>query len=397
MAASGQATARTTNRQIADALQLSESTVSRALSPRNASLVARETRDRIRQKAYELNYVAKSSQVNKRPARGRVVVGVIVRDSRDLFFPHLVHSLIAEARGLGWLIILGFAESRSLAARRLEETLETRHCHAIILAGDFADDPIASELIATHVPLVGLCQGARLPGVPVVNTDNTAGCRLVMSDLYHAGHQRIAFLTGRGIGDVEDRAREHERYLRNINPGRDLFDETLVVPATNNPAGGAQGFLLLMGRPDPPTAIVAATDAIAFGCLWQAARMNIPVPGGVSIAGYDDIPWFEHSVPPLTTVRQPVGDLARGCLRLVDELLDHQSRGLSAKDLPNDRDWDRTVWPPTTRLDTSDGRRVFLIPPQYVPRGSTGPAPAATSQSPVSASPSTEVAPDEGG
>jgi LacI family transcriptional regulator len=71
----------------------------------------------------------------------------------------------------------------------------------------------------------------------------------------------------------------------------------------------------LMRLSEPPTAVVASTDVLALGALHRAGRMNLSVPGEVSIAGFDDLPEAEYSTPPLTTVRQPIAEMATVAVR----------------------------------------------------------------------------------
>jgi DNA-binding LacI/PurR family transcriptional regulator len=66
----------------------------------------------------------------------------------------------------------------------------------------------------------------------------------------------------------------------------------------------------LIGMADPPTAIVTATDQMAIGALHAAHALGISVPHQVSIVGFDDIPLAEFTAPPLTSVHQPMGEMA---------------------------------------------------------------------------------------
>ena len=68
---------------------------------------------------------------------------------------------------------------------------------------------------------------------------------------------------------------------------------------------------------DPPTAIVTATDHIAIGALHAAHALGVSVPGQVSIVGFDDIPLTRYTAPPLTTVHQPIADMAELAVSLV--------------------------------------------------------------------------------
>jgi LacI family transcriptional regulator len=73
----------------------------------------------------------------------------------------------------------------------------------------------------------------------------------------------------------------------------------------------------LLERPDPPTAIFCANDVVSFGALDAARRLGVDVPGRVSIAGFDDIPMASWEAFSLTTVGQPVVDMARDAAQIL--------------------------------------------------------------------------------
>ena len=96
-----------------------------------------------------------------------------------------------------------------------------------------------------------------------------------------------------------------------------------VHAGLNNPGSGADAFRNLIGMADPPTAIVTATDQMAIGALHAAHALGVSVPRQVSIVGFDDIPLAQYTAPPLTTVSQPMGEMAELAVRLAVEARTH--------------------------------------------------------------------------
>ena len=133
-----------------------------------------------------------------------------------------------------------------------------------------------------------------------------------MSHLLGLGHRRLAFIgggfgEGRLLGDIgERRAAFLELMVAADLPVPDGY----VCEIKNNLSGGATAFESLMNLPVRPTAIFASTDLLAFGALHAADRMGMTVPGDVSIVGFDDLPMAEYTNPALTTVRQPMAEMA---------------------------------------------------------------------------------------
>ena len=94
------------------------------------------------------------------------------------------------------------------------------------------------------------------------------------------------------------------------------MDAALVAESDFELAPGTAAADMLMGLPEPPTAIFAFNDAIAIGALHAAHARGLQVPDDLSIVGFDDIGWATLVRPALTTVRQPLG--VSLLLRLLD-------------------------------------------------------------------------------
>ena len=77
-----------------------------------------------------------------------------------------------------------------------------------------------------------------------------------------------------------------------------------------DPGAGADAFRRLFGSPHPPTAVVTATDNLAIGVLHAAYGLRLAIPEQVSVVGFDDIPLAAFTAPPLTTVHNPVSEMA---------------------------------------------------------------------------------------
>ena len=95
------------------------------------------------------------------------------------------------------------------------------------------------------------------------------------------------------------------------------FDPSLVVAAENDFASGAAAARELLARKERPTAIFAGNDDMAAGALAVAHESDIDVPGQLSIAGFDDSDLARAVWPPLTTIRQPVQELASAAAELI--------------------------------------------------------------------------------
>lgn len=142
--------------------------------------------------------------------------------------------------------------------------------------------------------------------VPAVHTDDAAGGRLATQHLLDLGHRRIAFL-----GDFEHNyygfvssARRRTGYEDALAAAGVEVDPALVLRGPHGREAAAALTREALDRPDPPTALFAASDTQAVGALEAAEALGARVPGDLSVVGYDDIELARHAG--LTTVAQPL-------------------------------------------------------------------------------------------
>src|SRR5580704_4907729 len=181
------------------------------------------------------------------------------------------------------------------------------------------------------VPLVTV--GVLAPGVPQTVTDDVAGGRLATEHLLSLGHRRIGFVgdtvrrmsaSNLGFTASEYRLRGYRQAL--AAAGID-YDPRLVRRGPYGPANAEALAAELLALPDRPSAIFAASDTQAMGVLTAADRCGIPVPGQLSVIGFDDIE--SAALLGLSTVRQPLENSgAEGARRLCALLREERVRPL---------------------------------------------------------------------
>ena len=312
----GDAPERTVTMQdIARAAGVSQSTVSRVLNDAATVVpIAADTRQRVLDVAGRLGYRPNPLARGLRGAK-TMLLGIIVREIADPFFAPAMEAVSVAARERNYNVVLGSAHSLADEAIELHAVLETRHCDAIILFGDMRDQPrLLEDLAAATVPVVALWQGNALPGIDTVNVDNRAGIALAIDHLAGLGHRRFGFIGGGTHGDLRERRTAFVERLTELGMPP---DKVHVVPARNDPGSAAAAFGKLARTAAPPTAVVTATDLLALGALHAAHDLGIEVPQQVSIVGFDDIPFARYAAPPLTTVHNPVTEMATLAVDLV--------------------------------------------------------------------------------
>jgi DNA-binding LacI/PurR family transcriptional regulator len=306
-----------TMRDIAELAGTSQSTVSRVLNDTPTRVpIAAETRERVSAAARQLGYRPNPLARGLRGAP-TMLIGAIVRDITDPFFAGAIEALSTEARGRGYNVVLGHAHGSADEALELAAVLETRHCDAIVLLGDMQDQPhLLADLRNSLVPVVALWQGSSPLEVPTVDVDNAAGIVAGLEHLVDLGHRRIAFISGRPLGDIRERQAAFEAFMSERLGG---VPAGYVQQVPNSPVGGEDALAVLLDLPEPPTAIMTSTDTLAVGVLHAAYAGGRRVPADLSVVGFDDIQLAGHTVPALTTLRMPTRDIvARGVQLAID-------------------------------------------------------------------------------
>jgi DNA-binding LacI/PurR family transcriptional regulator len=303
-----------TIKDIARVAGVSQSTVSRILNESPVSIpVSAKTRERVMAAAKEFGY---RPNPLARALRGAptMLLGAIVRDITDPFFAAVIDVIARSAKARGYSVVLGHAQARADEALELAAVLEARHCDAVLLIGDFHEQPrLIDDLKGGAAPVVALWHGSRDDGFHSVRVDNAAGVTAALDHLAELGHTRVALVAGASLGDVRERV---DAYRASSGATGRTLPEEYVQHVANDFEAAAAALDAIMGATERPTAIVATTDVLAIGVLAAAAARGIRVPDELSVVGFDDIPFAAATVPPLTTVRMPVAEMGEAAVAL---------------------------------------------------------------------------------
>lgn len=257
---------------------------------------------------YHPDQVARSLKVGKTQ-----VLGMVVPDLTNAFFPEVIQGAEDAARLQGYSIILCNSNEDPEQERRHLSTLFSRRVDGVLLA---CSDAAAAydSLVRRRFPIVFL---DRIPqGAPAgVSTDHLDAGYKATRHLIELGHERIAFITGNlrhsphfdRLGGFRKAMQEHnlpirEEYLK-------MGEWTLE--------GGYQSGIGLLRSAEPPTAIIPSNNRMLLGVLRAANELKVRCPEEVSLVGFDDFPWTQHITPPLTVLGQPAHAIGKKALEML--------------------------------------------------------------------------------
>ncbi|HEU0206520.1 MAG TPA: LacI family DNA-binding transcriptional regulator [Pseudolysinimonas sp.] len=303
---------RATLADVARHASVAESTVSKVLNGRPG--VAADLRARVESSLHQLGYSRRGGDA----APGSLIELVVDRMSSqwslDVF--RGVQAVALEHRTA---IILTERARRDPGEDWIGGVIQ-RHPRGIILALSQLSAEAKRQLQVRRVPFV-IVDPAALPDddSPAVASANWEGGWIATRHLIGLGHRRIAAVT-MPTSLLFARARL-SGYRAALEETGVEIDPALIISTSSGREDGISAGLRLLSMTPRPTAIVASTDLQAVGLYEAARQLGLRVPDDISIVGYDDIPTAEWLAPPLTTVRQPVVQMAEQGARMLFTLI----------------------------------------------------------------------------
>ena len=337
------ARSKPTIHDVAEAVGVHPSTVSRVLNPGTRHMVTAEIARRVTEAARSLGYHRNALAHSLRTKRSSTI-GVIIPDITNPVFPPILRGIEDALAGAGYTAIIANTDGAEGRETVVLEHLLARRIDGLVLATARRKDPTIERCIAEEIPLVLINRTTGRNGaVPSVVNDDAAGIGLTVAHLAGLGHRRIAHIAGpQALSTGHER---HRGFLAAMKAAGLKADDGLIVTAESySEREGQRAMTALLAEKRKMTAVVAANDLLALGCYDALAAHGLRCPRDISITGFNDMPFVDKLNPPLTTVR-----------------IQHYEMGLQAAKVLLER------------ISTPDTRRVDLkLEPSLVVRGSTG-------------------------
>jgi len=292
---------RVTLKDVAEAVGVHVSTVSRALDPKTRHLITPDVAGRIRDASRRLGYRRNAAAYSLRTSRTRTI-GVVLPDITNPIFPPIIRGVEDALAAHGYIAILANTDSNIEREEGISETLRARGVDGMVLASVERDDEAAGRLAAEGLPIVTVNRKVDDPAISSVVHDDEDGVRRVLTHLASLGHRRIAMIAGpQALSTGTDRYRA---YLWHASALGLLADPAAVVFAhTFNESEGERCAAALMQTGERFTAIVCANDRLAIGAIAALHAYGKSCPADISVTGYNDMPMVDRLQPPLTTIR----------------------------------------------------------------------------------------------
>ena len=290
---------------------VSPATVSRVIN--RVAPISKETLDRVQSVMEELNY--HPSLLSRQFRRGQTgMIMVLVSDISNPFCTTVVRGIEHEAERSGNNLLICNSESSAVREAAYLKLLQGRAVDGVITMD------AASRLSELHRmigdrPWVQLGEFEASEASTFISVDNRKAAKQAIHHLAAKGRSRIAFInTCDGYRFAQDREFGYHEALSELNLE---YHRVVYVSSVADFEQGCLALDQLWRDETPPDGIFTVSDALAVGVLSQAWRRDIDIPGQLSLIGFDGIPQSATTIPPLTTIAQPMFEMGQSAARLL--------------------------------------------------------------------------------
>jgi LacI family transcriptional regulator len=307
--------------EVARRANVSTATVSRTIN--NPDLVDPNTAAKVQRAIQDLNYVPDTHARTLVSGKSRIL-GLIVSDITNPFFPELIKGFNSAAVQRGYDILVGStdysSERMELCVRRMME----RKVDGVAIMTSERDEPVINQLSRQRIPIAFLDLGPTGRHFGSVRVDYAGGIAEAVDHLINLGHESFAFISG--PANLPSAQIRLTAFLDDVAAKKNPALRALALPGDFTLDGGYSAMRTLLTGSNIPTAVIGGNDLSAIGALRAIHRAGLKVPRDISIIGFDDIHLAEFTEPPLTTIRLPRDEMARRVVSwLIAEIEDPQT------------------------------------------------------------------------
>ncbi|MDR1791040.1 MAG: LacI family transcriptional regulator [Propionibacteriaceae bacterium] len=302
--------------------KVSLATASKVLNGRSG--VSEETRERVRRAMRELGYRPTTTRAD---VPGSTVTRITVITSEidsSMYYPEVLQTMLQTADEHDMQVIIRLVgevdtEDPDAVNAWAQSLLGGGSQGAVFITCNLTEQQIrACEKVG--LPLVGIdCYTLLDAGITSISANNFSGGYAAAQHLMSLGHTRIGLIIG---SQTSTFARERAYGFRAalLDRGHTLPEE-MVFHGHFNFETGALGGDYFLSMDEPPTAIAANCDSAAVGLMDSARKLGVRIPQDLSIVGFDDTKLSQWTTPQLTTVNQPLAEIARMGIRTIRKLI----------------------------------------------------------------------------
>jgi LacI family transcriptional regulator len=257
----------------------------------------------------DLGYRPNRTASNLRRQKAQMI-GVVISDIENPHFTQMVRAVEDAAYGRGYRVVLCNTDEDPAKQRDYLDVLAAERVAGAIISPTEADAPEISELIDQGTSVVAYDRAVGDRRADAVLSANVDGARMGTEHLVACGHKNIGFISG--PTRIETAAERLSGYDETISAAR---LRPLVAFGDFRFTGGVSATRELLAQ--GATALLVANNLMAVGALHALREADLQVGADIALVSIDDPPWAELTDPPLTTLAQPVREMADAAVELL--------------------------------------------------------------------------------
>jgi LacI family transcriptional regulator len=316
-----------TQNDVARLAGVSRATVSYVINDKDKQgiVISDETRQRVLAAVDQLGYVINAGAQALRSGDTKTI-GVMLPLYENPFFWEILKGVSNAANEAGYKVLLANSALDPEQTNQTITELAEQRIDGLILLMEFASLParVMDQLRSSSHPIVEGSSSVN-SDFDLILQDYSEGMHAILSHLFELGHRRVGYLHGVQESTTQGQDRLSAFRKAFVDAGL-AYDPSWIYRCGQSLDEGYQKALEILQQPGRPTAIVAINDLLAIACIRAAADLGIHVPGDLSIASFDDIPFARFSVPRLTTIQPSPEQNGRDAVRLLLKRLEDPDR-----------------------------------------------------------------------
>ena len=311
-----------TIKDIAAMAGVSVTTVSRVLNHRPDVNIA--TREKVEQIIRDCHFIGNTNARGLK--QGNEVIGVVIRGRSNPFLSSLAEAILERADNVPDNFVTEYIDERADEFRTALRMTRQNHVKGLIFVGSLIDERVEA-IRSLDIPMVFTtvnAESAFLPRASSVAVDDRSMGRLVAEELLNCGHRKIAVFGSNPVAG-DSLAMRFQGFCDAFTDRGLSYDLTLYRETRFSfEAGYDIARTFFTERPDA-TALFAMSDTVAVGAIRALKDLGKSVPEDVSVVGFDGVDIGRFTLPRLTTVEQPVEEIARRSVNLLLDMMEKEA------------------------------------------------------------------------
>jgi len=314
----GKTNKKTNIKDLAKKLNLSVSSVSRALNGHKN--ISKKTREKILKLAKKYNYVPDPSARRLASKKSDTIAFIATTTPKapDFVLLEFLTGISIGIKDSNTEFIIKLTLSEKDEIKYYEKLMKTNQADKFVFYKNKKNDPRIAMLKKNNINFVSWGRGKNEKGYAWIDMDNHKSIELLMHRLLTFGHKKIALINVHqsfNYGYQRKQAYENMLKKNNIIVNKDYYQESLTATASN----GISLTKLLLELNNPPTAIICSLDKFFIGCLQECKNQNLVVGKNISVVGYNDYDYYLSSQN-LTFISHPLAQMGMDSVNILKKI-----------------------------------------------------------------------------